>query len=64
MEYTVLKNGDVDNVRIVRSQPRGVFDEAVLKALKRWRYKPPRQEGVRVNYPGVRKTVKFQVPDH
>lgn len=63
VEYTVRKNGDVDDVRIVRSSPRGVFETAVLKALRRWHYKPPRQSGERVNFPGVRKTIKFQVPD-
>lgn len=63
VEYTVLKNGDLDDLRIVHSSPRGVFDEAVLKALKKWRYKPPRQDGERVNYPGVRKKIKFRVPE-
>ncbi|MFP3944677.1 MAG: TonB family protein [Alphaproteobacteria bacterium] len=63
VEYTVEKDGDVDDIRIVRSSPRGVFDKAVMEAVKKWRYKPPRKNGERIDFPGVRKEVMFKVPE-
>ena len=39
--YTIGVDGHVGNVRIIESEPRGVFDHAVETALGRWRYEPP-----------------------
>lgn len=40
VEFTVERNGDVSNVRILRARPRGVFERAVMRTVKRWRYQP------------------------
>jgi len=39
--YTVGTDGRVGNMRILESQPRGVFDRTVQQTLGRWRYEPP-----------------------
>jgi protein TonB len=38
--YTIGTDGRVGNVRIVESQPRGVFEREVESTLARWRYEP------------------------
>lgn len=63
VEYTVRRDGSLDDIRIVRSEPPGVFDSAVIKALRKWRYKPPKLSGERVDFPGVRKEILFKVPE-
>ena len=40
LKYHVAANGDVFNVRVVASSPRGVFDDASAAALVNWRYEP------------------------
>jgi protein TonB len=40
VEFTVSKSGRVEDPRIVASEPDGIFDKAVLKAVKGWKYKP------------------------
>ena len=38
VEITVGRDGSVIAARVVRSTPRGVFDNAALETVKRWRY--------------------------
>jgi bla regulator protein blaR1 len=40
LEYAVNANGDVTDVRVVRSQPAGTFDAAAKAALADWRFAP------------------------
>ena len=41
VSYTVGVDGRVGNIRIIESDPRGVFDRVVETTLARWRYQPP-----------------------
>jgi TonB family protein len=43
LAFDVDEHGMVENARVTRAQPKGVFDAAALAALKRWRY--PAQSG-------------------
>ena len=47
--------GSVGEVRVVESSPAGVFDEAAVSAVKRWRFQPAMYEGrpvaIRVTLP-------------
>jgi TonB family protein len=38
VEFAVTPLGDVQNARVTASQPTGVFDNAALAAVARWRY--------------------------
>jgi TonB family protein len=38
--YDVSLDGSVTNVRVVDSNPPGVFDEAALAAVRSWRFHP------------------------
>ena len=37
----ISAEGRVDKVQIVESVPQGLFDEATVDALSKWRYCPP-----------------------
>ena len=43
--YTIGKDGEVRNVRIVAAEPRNVFENAVRRAVRGWRFEPPTVEG-------------------
>jgi len=45
VKFLVREDGSVGNVNILKSQPEGVFDEAVRRALPRWRFQPGRVGG-------------------
>ncbi len=45
VRFLVDESGMVQNPEIVRAQPSGYFEEAVLKAVSRWRFKPAIKDG-------------------
>jgi len=45
--FDVTPGGHTDNFQVLDSRPKGVFDHAMLLALKDWRY-PPREKPVRL----------------
>lgn len=58
LEITVDRNGDVTNAQVVDSVPRGVFDEAALKAAWKGRFQPRIVDGEPAETTG-RYTVRF-----
>ncbi len=55
VEYTVNADGSVGNVKVIRGQPRGLFDKTVADTLQQWRFEPPGEATV------LRRTIKFQL---
>ncbi|MEJ0004970.1 MAG: energy transducer TonB [Steroidobacteraceae bacterium] len=46
VEFTVLSDGTVANVAVVKSQPSGVFEKSAMVAVRQWRYRPLIRDGV------------------
>jgi protein TonB len=63
VQFTVSAAGTVKDARVVNSEPKGVFDEAVLKAVSRWKYNPKIQEGVAVERVGLQVILNFKMDD-
>lgn len=40
VQFTVATDGSTRDPRIVAAEPAGIFDEAVLEAVSKWRYRP------------------------
>lgn len=40
VEYDLDSEGRLRNIEVIRSEPPGVFDAAVLEAVAGWRYEP------------------------
>ncbi|HEU0152663.1 MAG TPA: energy transducer TonB, partial [Arenimonas sp.] len=40
LEFTVQADGSVSGARVISADPPGVFDEAALVAVSRWRFEP------------------------
>jgi len=57
-ELGIDRNGVVQNATVVDADPKGVFDEAVLKAVRNWSYRPKIKAGVPVDA-RVRVTIQF-----
>ena len=43
--FVVQPDGSVSDVQIKSSFPRGIFDEAAMNAVKKWRFKPGTRSG-------------------
>jgi protein TonB len=45
LAFNVESDGSVANIAVLASDPKNVFDEAAIAALRRWRYRPVEQNG-------------------
>jgi TonB family protein len=61
IEFTIADEGYVRDPVVVESIPPGVFDEAALAAISRWRYNPRIEDGVAVERKGVRAQIRFEM---
>lgn len=61
VRYDVDADGRVFNARVVDATPRGVFDEAALAAVSRWRFQPPPPEQAPVS--GLQSRLTFELGD-
>ena len=59
MQFTITDRGTVKDARVVAAEPRGIFDEAALTAIARWRYNPKIEGGVAVERVGLQTVIRF-----
>ena len=45
VEFTIAADGSVKDIELISANPPKVFDNEVLKALKRWKFKPQTMAG-------------------
>ncbi|MEA2013200.1 MAG: TonB family protein [Verrucomicrobiota bacterium] len=45
IEFIIEANGTTSNIRIIESQPVGVFDKSACNAVKHWRFSTPKKDG-------------------
>lgn len=62
VEFTVLANGSVADIVILRAEPPGVFEQSARRALQRWGFKPKRENGQPVPM-RVRQVIRFELPE-
>jgi periplasmic protein TonB len=56
----VNKKGEVDQVKLLDSQPEGLFDRVTLESVKNWSFTPAEYKGQMVSV-WVKQKLKFQV---
>ncbi len=45
VEFLVNREGEVSDVKVTQSQPAGIFSEAAMKAVRRWKFQPGKKNG-------------------
>lgn len=63
LRFDLNNNGEVVNIRVIESQPSGVFDRAATDALIRFRYEPAKNSGVAVYSRDHDLTFEFKIED-
>ena len=61
VKFSVRENGTVSNPMVVSSEPRIVFDQAALKAVSRFKFKPRMVGGDRVRVEDVQMRFAFNL---
>lgn len=45
LAFTITKNGRIDAIEVIRSEPPGIFDRAAINAARTWQYEPDCKNG-------------------
>jgi len=53
-------DGKIDTVKIIESEPAGVFDKSVLRTIKKWVFEPARYKGAPVQT-WANQTIRFEL---
>lgn len=62
VQLKVDATGNVKSIKIIKSVPHGVFDRAVKRALKRWKFRPKTVDGKTISQVGSI-TLNFTLAD-
>jgi len=63
VRYDVSAEGTVINPQVIQAEPGGVFDQAALDAVSRWRFRPPVIDGQNVALRGRVSTLQFRLTE-
>ena len=61
LEFDITETGTTDNIQVVQSSPKGVFDKNALAAFKQWEYKPAIKNGKGVRQQGLLVQLDFKL---
>ena len=59
VQFTITPTGAVTDASVVAADPPGLFDEAAIRSILRWRYNPKIEGGVAVERVGVQTVIRF-----
>jgi protein TonB len=59
VQFTITPTGTVTDANVVAADPPGMFNEAAIRSILRWRYNPKIEDGVAVERVGVRTVIRF-----
>ncbi|MCS6947738.1 MAG: energy transducer TonB, partial [Steroidobacteraceae bacterium] len=62
LEFTVRTDGSVGDVQVLAAEPPGLFDNAAVSALGKWRFEPVRRDGSVVEQ-RARLRLRFTLPE-
>jgi protein TonB len=61
VEFTITAAGTVKDPVVIDASPAGIFNRAMLRAIRKWKYKPKVVDGVPVERSGVRVRQNFEL---
>lgn len=57
--FDITATGKTTNIRVLVSEPKGYFEKAAIRALEKWKYKPPMEDGVAYAQPDMMTRMTF-----
>jgi protein TonB len=61
VQFSITPAGTIKDPKVVEAKPEGMFDQAAIKAVSRWKYNPKIEEGVAVERVGVQVKLTFKL---
>lgn len=64
LSFDVDPSGMAKNIKVVKSSHRNVFDKEAKRALKKWKFKPGKQNGIAMGLSNQKVTMQFNLSDN
>jgi protein TonB len=61
VQFTVATDGSVRSPVVLRAEPKSIFDQAALQAVKGWKYNPKIVDGKPVERPQMKVRIRFEL---
>ncbi|GIU31021.1 protein TonB [Shewanella colwelliana] len=61
LSFTINELGGVEDVKVIKAEPKRVFDKEAKRALKKWKYKPKIVDGKALKQPGMTVQLDFKL---
>ncbi len=61
LQFDVTADGSTDNVIALDARPKGIFEDAAVKAVRGWKYSPKTENGAPMVSKGLRVQQKFEL---
>lgn len=61
LSFTINEIGGVEDVKVIKADPKRVFDKEARKALRKWKYKPKIVDGKAIKQPGLTVQLDFKL---
>jgi protein TonB len=62
LAFTVRVDGSITDLSVTGAEPAGIFEQAAMAAVRRWRYQPVRRDGRAVEQ-RARLRLRFAIED-
>lgn len=59
VQFTITPTGAVKDPKVIAADPPGLFDDAAVRSILRWRYNPKIENGAAVERVGVQTIIRF-----
>lgn len=63
LQFDINKRGIPTNISVLESQPLGIFDQAAINAVKKWRYAKKYSHGKLIGTPNFRNRINFRLDE-
>lgn len=61
LSFTINEVGGVDDVKVIKADPKRVFNKEAKRALRKWKYKPKIVDGKPIKQPGLTVQLDFKL---
>jgi protein TonB len=63
VKFSINEQGMVENPEVVDADPRGIFESAAIRAIRKWKYRPKIEGGKPVKRRGISVKLTFDLED-
>lgn len=63
VHFDVSATGATENIQVMNAQPKGIFENAAVAAVKRWKFRPKSIKGRAVAFRGMSRRVVFEIKE-